>query len=437
MGHMRRQKLLLITYHFPPSAAVAVYRALGFVRYLPAHEWEVIVVAASDVPYEPRDPALLELVPKGTTVHYVPYPNTKLHRRLTNYLCYDHWPVVAWPAVAAAIDRHKPDVVLTTSPPGGVHRLGMWVQSYFKLPWIACMRDPWHTGGLPDMPFLPRTIASFEERRTLARADLVLANTPGMMELLKSYYPEHSDKITYLTNGFDQAILNGQLERLAPQAEMNRRGRTGVQLLHAGEIYNERNPIGLLEALRNLKARDFDGLPEMRLRLLGKINANLNMAQTLRSLEIEDIIGLGGQVTYEASLLAMMEADILVVLQSPRNRIAIPAKLYEYLGIGKPILALSDGGDLDWLLQASGGTYRIASPRDPAGIERAVSELARAVRDGQAAPPPQVKLYPFTREHMAEQLAAMMSRLLDRNGREAAQASAPRPVQSMPRLQGK
>jgi len=187
--------------------------------------------------------------------------------------------------------------------------------------------------------------------------------------------------------------------------------------------------------LRNLKARKFDGLPEMRLRLLGRINSNLHMPETLRSLGIEDIIGLEGQVPYEASLLAMMDADILVVLQSPRNRIAIPAKLYEYLGIGKPILALSDGGDLDWLLKASGGTYRIASPHDPAGIERAVSELARAVCDGRAAPPPQGKLYPFTREHMAEQLAAMMSRLLGRSGREAAQIATPPPVQTLPRLQ--
>lgn len=433
VGQMRRRKLLLITYHFPPSGAVAVYRALGFARYLPAHDWEVTVVAAPEMPEEPHDPALLELVPKETVVHYVPYEDTRLQRRLNNYLSYDRWPAVAWPTVAEAIERHRPDVVLTTSPPGAVHRLGLRAQARYQVPWVACLRDPWLTGG-PELPLLPRLVNGLEERRTMQRADLVLANTPGMMEHLKAQYPEHRDRITFLTNGFDHAILKSKLERLAPQAEGNRSRRTWVQILHAGEIYNERNPIGLLQALRGLKARGFDGLPETRLRFLGRISESLKIEDTLRGLGIEDVVSLDGQVPYEASLLAMMEADILVVVQTPRNRAAIPAKLYEYLGIGKPILALSDGGDLDWALRACGGTYRIASPSDVPGIERALCELVEAVHQRQVAPPPAPLLYQFTREHMAERLAGMMGELLQRKSRQATSIVAPSGIQTSPGL---
>ena len=40
---MDSKTLLLLTYHFPPSAAVAVYRMLGFVRYLPTFGWRTVV----------------------------------------------------------------------------------------------------------------------------------------------------------------------------------------------------------------------------------------------------------------------------------------------------------------------------------------------------------------------------------------------------------
>ena len=41
------------------------------------------------------------------------------------------------------IDTHRPAAVLTSSPPGCVHRLGLWVQAKYSLPWLACFRDPW------------------------------------------------------------------------------------------------------------------------------------------------------------------------------------------------------------------------------------------------------------------------------------------------------
>ncbi len=226
---------------------------------------------------------------------------------------------------------------------------------------------------------------------------------------LKAAHPAHASKVTYLTNGFDRCLLSAQIERLAPKIAKPTGGEKRILLLHAGEIYNEQNPGGLLKALCNLQARGFDGMPRMRLRQLGSVNADLDLDATIDRLGIRSLIELESHVPYEASLLAMMQADILVVIQTPRNRIAVPAKLYEYLGIGKPILALSHGGDLDWVLQSSGGTHRIVAPDDAAGIERALVELSKAVVDGTAAPPPASRLYPFTREHMAERLATMLA----------------------------
>src|SRR6185437_3316822 len=71
---MHPRRLLLLTYHFPPSAASGAFRMLGFVQQLPNFGWDVSVVAPARVPYEPIDGELLKQVTNGTRVKYVPYP---------------------------------------------------------------------------------------------------------------------------------------------------------------------------------------------------------------------------------------------------------------------------------------------------------------------------------------------------------------------------
>ena len=72
-SRMPLRKVLLLTYHFPPSGAVAVYRMLGLVRHLPAFGWQPIVVAPPRVPWEPEDASLLAQIPPGTPVERVPF----------------------------------------------------------------------------------------------------------------------------------------------------------------------------------------------------------------------------------------------------------------------------------------------------------------------------------------------------------------------------
>src|SRR5262245_51433232 len=71
---MAERHVLLVTYHFPPSAASGTFRMLGFARHLPRYDWRVSVVAPPELPWEPVDAALIDQVPFQTMVHSVPYP---------------------------------------------------------------------------------------------------------------------------------------------------------------------------------------------------------------------------------------------------------------------------------------------------------------------------------------------------------------------------
>src|SRR5438132_2242533 len=241
-------RLLLITYHFPPSAASGSFRMLGLARHLPRHDWQVIVVAPPRLPLEPVDSELGGQVPAGTVVCPAPYPQgrgTRLLRRLAGNTI---WLPRALRACRRAVHEHRPDAVLTSSPPHWVHLLGLSVKRHFGIPWVADFRDPWITNNKPlaGRP-LGRRWQTFWERRVFASADALLANAPRVGAGLEAAYPEYRDKIHVVTNGYDPESFPAP----GPRAP----GRP-LRIVHAGELYAGRDPRPVLDALKNLYARN-------------------------------------------------------------------------------------------------------------------------------------------------------------------------------------
>src|SRR5205823_2572694 len=181
---------LIVTYHFPPSGAVAVYRMLGFAQHLPRHGWEVGFVAPPLVPHEPVDEALLQRVPPHTAVFCAPYPRGLLARVARRFVHNGVWFPRAIPGLVRAVRRFRPDVVLTSGPPHCVHGLGWLLKRAYRLPWVACFRDPWHTNGPRYAGWFPwGQWERYCERRVMAGADCVVANTPITCADLRRAHP--------------------------------------------------------------------------------------------------------------------------------------------------------------------------------------------------------------------------------------------------------
>src|SRR5262249_10525084 len=142
----------------------------------------------------------------------------------------------------------------------------------------------------------------------------------------------------------------------------------------------------------------------------------LDLTAEARRRGLDDRVESVGQVSYEASRCAMANADILLLLDSPGRTVGVPAKLYEYLGAGAAILALTEpDGDAAWVLRESGVLHRIAPPRDVQHIRRAIAELTACIKAGQAARSAPDRLVAFTRESTAAVLANQLDTLLLRD----------------------
>src|SRR5437870_4111524 len=110
------RKLLLLTYHFPPTAASGTFRILGFARHLPSYGWQPVVVAPPQLPWEPIDEELVRHVPPEVIVNPVPYPAHGLTKPLRRFARHALWLPKALAAARRAVEEHRPEAVLTSSP---------------------------------------------------------------------------------------------------------------------------------------------------------------------------------------------------------------------------------------------------------------------------------------------------------------------------------
>ncbi len=326
------KRLLLLTYFFPPSAAVATHRMLGFVRNLPKFGWQTTVVAPPLVPGEPQDPHLLSQVPAATEVIQVPFPRGKIAGLADRLFGYGIWLPAASRAAIKIIKKQRPDAILTSSPPSAVHLLGLSLKLRCQLPWVVDFRDPWMTNH----PYPPKDLGErlqiIAEKAVMRHADGVVANTPLAREGYLKAYPQYEYKITSITNGFDP-------ERFEAVC-CERRKDEPATILHAGEFYSGRDPRPFLDAIQQIEK---EGNGSFRLQFLGRSTEGVfDLEAEVQSRGLQSITDIGGHVPYEQALKSMTEASILLMVQSHHMGVGVPAKLYEYLGAGRPILALGD-----------------------------------------------------------------------------------------------
>jgi len=139
---------------------------------------------------------------------------------------------------------------------------------------------------------------------------------------------------------------------------------------------------------------------------------------------LDGMVFLEGQVSYNQSIRAMVQADVLLLLDTPGRRAGVPAKLYEYIGSGRPILALAQpDSDVAWVLRESQVPHRIAPPLDVEAVRHALTDLLRdpaIARCGGQDKPIQPR---FTRERLAGELAAVLDSCPGASSRKAGDRS--------------
>lgn len=376
------KNVLMVAYHFPPLAGSSgIQRTLRFVQHLPSFGWNPLVLSADPRAYERVSSDLEADIPPGTVVRRAFALDTARHlsikgRYVGAMARPDRWISWRFDAVRigmAMIRKYKPDAIWTTYPIATAHRIGAELQRRSGLPWIADFRDPMAQDGYPADP---KTWQAYKdiEREAVARAALSTFTTPGCVEEYRKRYPAREQNLVLLENGYDEDSF-ANVGDLAADGPLN---PGAITLLHSGIVYpSERDPTQLMQALKRL--HDAGQITPERLQLRFRAAVAEDLLRRLASEQgVLDYIQICPPVPYREALEEMLRADGLLLLQASNCNAQIPAKLYEYLRAGRPVLCLSDPvGDTARVL-TDAGINAIAKLADAADIARLLQAFCHA-----------------------------------------------------------
>jgi glycosyltransferase involved in cell wall biosynthesis len=394
------KKILIISYHFPPSQAVGGLRAANFARFLPSSGWQPSVLTIKDKYVDNKDnerlqglesiiiyktnklPKMMELYslvkssvkmivkrtqnradgsPASGTGEDEGETSESTLQRLKRYYAslflalpdYEkNWILPAAIKAVREIRRNKIDCILTSCPPYSVHLVGLLAHMATGVKWIADFRDPWYVASkkrmYPTCP-LSRKIESLLERQVMKRASLVLCNTERLRDTLESAYSKvKKNGFVYIPNGISTDIFSG-LNNL-PKYEK-------FTLTYTGSLYFFRTPEPIFKALKELVDEGQLDRDSFNIKLVGHCET-IDGSPTIDLVSAYGLVGnveIIPPVPYLKSL-EIVKKSHLALLFAPDQPFQIPAKVYDYIGTGTRILALAgEGATADMVEKTSTG----------------------------------------------------------------------------------
>jgi hypothetical protein len=361
-------KVLIVTYHFPPRPTVGGLRPLGLARYLPEFGWQAVILTAA-LPGRPdpkfevvetprRDSGVLRLGSRlfglnteqplmAQTAQLKNKLRIRSERSPLDVLLTAVGEVTAYPdpqkgwrayAVEAGEDilrRQDIKAIISTSPPATGHIVARALKDEFKVPWIADFRDLWTQNYYYPYSRLRRVRERKLELRTLAAADaLVTVSQPAADDLrsLHRQKPVHS-----IPNGFDPTEVNATPAKLTDK----------FTVTYTGNLYpGKQSPEPLFAALHDLIAGGSVAAGDIEVRFYGPQAGWID--KQAERYGLTDVVKQFGTVPREIALNKQRESQLLLLLKwnDPGQRGAYLAKIFEYLAARRPVLAVGGFPDV-------------------------------------------------------------------------------------------
>lgn len=432
------RRVLLITYVFPPVGGAGVQRVTKLVKYLPAHGWDVSVLTVANPSVPLHDPSLENNVPAGTLVRrarsWEPgyglkatlsagQPKSResgrslkkavagLARRVGTFLLQPD-PQVLWlPGALSAgkrlLRQIRHDAILASGPPFSTFLLAAALGRSSHLPLVLDYRDEWTLSNAfwenKRRGWFSRSIQGQMQARVIRAAQGLVATTRFSATALESLRVASGSRarVTWIYNGYDPDDF---APRVAPVQATSRRFR----IAYVGTLWNLTTAAPLVDAVRLLAGRS----PELA------ANLELVFAGRRTGPQDEEIARLRGlpchvveqpYIEHSAAVELMRNSDVLCLLLSdlPGAGRVVPAKLFEYMASGRPIVTIAPQGETWDLLHDYPASARFV----PGDIEGIYAWLTRSIQDhrtGGATPSVAWDASAFDRNHQARQMAAFL-----------------------------
>jgi glycosyltransferase involved in cell wall biosynthesis len=398
------RRVLILAYAFLPENLVGTLRPARFSKYLPEFGFSIQVVTASA-----QDPGTLT-----PQVCYVKDPTRdglgffgKVLRKVESLLMKVYASgggsqALSWipSAVKKSEERMPFDCIISTSPPIATHLAALCLKlRHPGLGWVADFRDPLY-GNPSRIEKRTRFWDEYIERLIFRHADRVIATTDALADVWRARYPRWKSKVTHIWNGFDPADDTTAL----PLPSRNRR-----IVAHVGDIYGGRHPEQLILAVQHLLESAEISPSSIEFSFVGYVDKQY--LQQFDKLIQRGVLSLSPlSKSHEEARRLMAEADSLVLVDwtDGSGGLQVPAKLFVYIQIGRPILAITKtDSPVDRILSMSDVPYVCLYPGD--SVEQSAAKLQKFLSlPSSPVPPSDWFLREFDGRKQAQSLAGIL-----------------------------
>jgi glycosyltransferase involved in cell wall biosynthesis len=360
-------KVLIITYYWPPAGGPGVQRWLSFVKFLGEFGKQAVVYIPENPDYPMTDDSFVCEIPQEITVIkksiIEPYKWASFFSRSKtqqiskgiistkkqswiegamlwvrgNFFIPDARVLWVKPSVnflKSYIDQHGIKTVITTGPPHSLHLIGLNLKQWnTQLNWVADFRDPWTTIGYHEELKLSKASKKKHEdleTSVLQKADKIITTS---FTTKKEFERKTSKPIKVITNGY--LNYTSQAKALSPK----------FSLAHIGSLLSGRNPEVLWETLSQLCGENSEFSKDLELILAGAVSEEV--IHSIHCAGLKDVLQLRGYIGHQQAIALQQSSQVLLLLEidSDKTRGIIPGKFFEYMAAQRPILAM---GPKDW-----------------------------------------------------------------------------------------
>ena len=375
-----KKKVLIITYYWPPAGGPGVQRWLKLSNYLLENNIKPVIYTPSNPKYPTIDNSLLEDVNPEIEVIKQPIfepfgswfsrirkkgipkkKNQSIFERLSIYLRGNFFipdSRIFWisPSVnflSKYILKHNVETIITTGPPHSLHLIGLKLKRMLNITWHADFRDPWTKINYHEK--LKLSLRSRKkhlelENKVLNSCDKIIVTSN---KLLKEYIGITKTPILLITNGYDYKKQKLELDEK-------------FSITHIGRLLPGRNPKILWKALKELSMTNENFRNNLKINFIGNVGDNIR--SEIKSNNLEDSAVYHDYIEYNHTIPYLIKSQILLLVESDdkESSYAIPAKIFEYINSGRPIIAIGpkDSEVKDIINDTESGKYFLYNQYD-------------------------------------------------------------------------
>ncbi len=440
------KKVLIVAYLYPPAGGVGAHRITKYVKYLPGTGWQPHVLTVKEKFYELVDPALGKDIPDTVTVSRTgtlncsrlvkrfagsPYtlagldqdnnkrtlrgkfkpPLLRLLKLLSHHIFVPDYEVGWLPfGILRGINLFKkcpPDVLFITGSPYSSFLIGLILRKAFSVPLVIDLRDAWtlNVWRMKEKTPLKRSIEGHMEHIVVKNAARVICVQPDMCEDYRNEYPRYANKFVTITNGFDA----DDFRNLQPC----NRDDEGFRIIYTGRLPRNCGLEPFLEAVKILQEMQPKIIQNLKIFFVGELDGNKR--QLIKSMGLDEYVRCVGYVSHHRCLSYMKSADLLLILGRDENdRAMLPAKVFEYLATGKPILALMSSNSAAAEVVRKACNFKIVDNTENAS-ERVVEAILATYHESKQEKKGWNRqgIEQFARSRLTQQLAEVLDTVCD------------------------